>query len=545
MSQEKRTLLAVVVSIGILIVYSVFFAPKPSNVTPPPSVPSAVTTSDPALPSAGTPAAGTPAVPLPNASGFPQAEPQLLSRETPVVSFALNNVGSPLRSWKLKEYHQSVEKQSPLVEMVRRPDVLKHLALTLSGVPFPELPQYTVEAADDSHIVFAWRTETTALRVTYTWDRAAPILNIDVEWQNLSAQAVTGALGIVWQDELTAPPPSGFLNRLKGPADTREPLGFWDGKRQALAEQGELAYQGRVYWVGISDRYFLSGIVPVDGDSNVRLTHALDKLSVSVTYPSDALAAGEKIVHHFRAYLGPKNREALLAAGFRLEESIDYGWFSFVAVPILWLLKAFYGILHNWGLAIIALTLLIKLLLSPITKKSMQSMKSMQKLQPELAKLREKYKNNRERLNTEMMALFRTHKVNPIGGCLPMILQMPIYIALYKVLYTAIELYHSPFFGYYKDLAAPDPYFVAPILLGIFMVLQQKLTPATTADPMQQKMMMFMPVIFSAFMLFLPAGLVIYIFVNTATSVLQQWMMHNDVSWRGLVTGKWKMENGK
>ncbi|HEX5032977.1 MAG TPA: membrane protein insertase YidC, partial [bacterium] len=211
-----------------------------------------------------------------------------------------------------------------------------------------------------------------------------------------------------------------------------------------------------------------------------------------------------------------------------------FGW---VALPILKLLQLFNAFLHNWGLAIIALTILIKLLLHPLTKKSMASMKAMQNLQPALQKLREKYKDDREKLNVESMELFRRHKVNPMGGCLPMLIQMPIYIALYKVLYNATELYHAPFFGFYHDLSAPDPYYIMPVLLGIFMVLQQKMTP-TTVDPAQAKIMMIMPVMFSLFMIFLPLGLVLYIFVNTLLTVVQQYMHQKDISIWGLLKGR-------
>ena len=186
-------------------------------------------------------------------------------------------------------------------------------------------------------------------------------------------------------------------------------------------------------------------------------------------------------------------------------------------------------------MAIIVLTFFIKLLLHPVNKKAMQSMKAMQKLQPRLQELRTKYKDSKEKLNMEMMLLFKTHKVNPMGGCLPMLIQMPVYIALYKVLYNAIELYHAPFFWFYRDLSAPDPYLITPILLGILMALQQKLTPVASMDPAQQKMMLIMPLMFSAFMIFLPSGLVIYIMVNTIMSVIQQYMIHREMSFWDLL----------
>ena len=189
-------------------------------------------------------------------------------------------------------------------------------------------------------------------------------------------------------------------------------------------------------------------------------------------------------------------------------------------------------------MAILLLTIFVKVLMNPLTIKSMKQMKEMQRLQPRLAELKEKFKNDKQRLNMETMQLFKSHKVNPMGGCLPMLLQMPIYISLYKVLYNSIEIYHAPFFGFYKDLSAPDPWFILPILLGVSMVLQQKMTPSPSADPAQQQMMMLMPVMFTAFMLFLPLGLVLYIFVNTAMSVTQQWMYRKDIRWRDILRGR-------
>ena len=207
------------------------------------------------------------------------------------------------------------------------------------------------------------------------------------------------------------------------------------------------------------------------------------------------------------------------------------------------LLQLFYKVVHNYGLAIIILTVLIKLLLNPINKKSLQSMKGMQALQPRLKEIREKYGKDKERMNTETMQLFKAHKINPMGGCLPMLLQIPIYIALYNVLWNSVELYHAPFFWFYKDLSAPDPYLITPILLGITMFIQTKMTPSASADPAQQKIMMIMPIMFSGFMIFLPMGLVVYILVNTGMTILQQWMYKNDIRFRDLLRGRLPARN--
>ncbi|MBI4124473.1 MAG: membrane protein insertase YidC [Deltaproteobacteria bacterium] len=214
------------------------------------------------------------------------------------------------------------------------------------------------------------------------------------------------------------------------------------------------------------------------------------------------------------------------------------GWTTLVAVPMLYLLKFFYQLIHNYGVAIILLTILVKILLNPINRKSLASMKGMQAIQPRLKELRQKYGEDKQKLNQETMQLFKNNKINPMGGCLPMLLQIPIYIALYKVLWSSVELYHAPFFWFYKDLSAPDPFFVTPLLLGITMFIQTKMTPTATVDPMQQKMMLMMPLMFCLFMVFLPMGLGLYILVNTLMTILQQWMYKKEIRMRDVVLGR-------
>jgi len=298
--------------------------------------------------------------------------------------------------------------------------------------------------------------------------------------------------------------------------------------------------EGEIAWAGLEDRYFLRTVIArsLSTQNKTAFGKSGEYIFSDFQYPSDTITPGDQKEYSFTVYLGPKNSTFLKPfKGAELGKAIDYGWFAFVARPILEAMKFFHAFLGNWGLAIIFLTIVIKLLLYPLTRKSMASMKAMQQLQPQLKQIREKYKGDRERLNQETMSLFKANKVNPMGGCLPMILQMPIYIALYKVLYNATELYHAPFFWFYRDLSAPDPYFILPILLGISMVAQQKMTP-TTGDPAQAKMMMIMPIMFTVFMLFLPVGLVLYIFVNTIMTVIQQYMHQHDITFRGLLKGK-------
>jgi YidC/Oxa1 family membrane protein insertase len=227
--------------------------------------------------------------------------------------------------------------------------------------------------------------------------------------------------------------------------------------------------------------------------------------------------------YSLRLYAGPKEINLLKNVTPNLEKSIDLGsWLGPIARPLLQLLKLIYAYVKNYGSAIIILTLLVRMLLYPINRKQYKSMKAMQKLGPELAALKKKYANDKQRINMETMNLFKRNKVNPLGGCLPMVLQMPIFFALYRVLYTSVELRHAPFFLWIRDLSAPDPYYISPILMAIAMFFQQKLTPTATMDPAQAKVMKFMPIIFSIFMIALPSGLVLYILVSSLASIPQQ-----------------------
>jgi YidC/Oxa1 family membrane protein insertase len=245
-------------------------------------------------------------------------------------------------------------------------------------------------------------------------------------------------------------------------------------------------------------------------------------LETSVT----TLAPGSSQRYQYIAYFGPLEMEALKASGHQLERSIDFGFFSILAKPLFHVLIYFYGFLGNYGWAIILLTIIIKLLFWPLTHKSYMSMKAMQKLQPEMQKLREKYKNDRDRMNREIMELYKNHRVNPVGGCLPMLVQIPVFFALYKVLMISIELRHAPFLFWITDLSAKDPYYVTPLIMGVTMFVQQKMTPMSSVDPIQQKIFLFMPVVFTALFLNFPSGLVIYWMVNNLLTILQQYFIN-------------------
>lgn len=281
---------------------------------------------------------------------------------------------------------------------------------------------------------------------------------------------------------------------------------------------------GQGYWAGISSRYFLNAIIDqtpgTPGNRPQFQTRYLDNGDVTANLIYRITDSTSRI--SLRNYYGPKDVDLLKEASPNLNAVVDFGWFTVIAYPLLKALKWFYNYVHNYGIAIILLTILVKVVTYPLTLKSMKSMKEMQRIQPQLAALREKHKDDKEKLNREMLQLMKANGYNPMGGCFPIFIQMPIFVALYNVLYGAIDLVNAPFFGWIHDLSAKDPFYITPILLAGMMFLQQKLTPNTATDPAQQRMMMMMPVIFGFMMLWLPSGLTLYMLVNSVVSIVQQ-----------------------
>lgn len=294
---------------------------------------------------------------------------------------------------------------------------------------------------------------------------------------------------------------------------------------KAKDEVKTMTFQNKVNWVGLSDRYFLFSVFPSNGAAFVDVV--ADKKNEDSTYSTEFSLVSENGSYDYSIYAGPKDVSFLRKAEPTLSESIDYGWLSIISVPMLEVMKFFYKIIPNYGVAILLLTLLVRLIMYPLQHKSMKSMKKMQELQPHLKALQEKYKTDKAKLNQEMMQFMKTHKVNPMSGCLPMLIQLPVFIALYKVLANSVELYRSPFMFWITDLSMKDPYYIFPVLMGVMMFVQQKITPNPTMDPMQAKMMLFfMPIIFTVFMLSLPSGLTLYILFSTVLGIAQQYMMN-------------------
>jgi len=552
MKTQHRAILAIAISVVFFFVYYTYISPpkKAPVEQPAPVEQTAQEAKTEAETTAGAAAA---------------AEGDVFQADVPVKTVMLQNDvlemeitsdGGAATSWRLKDFNETTEKTSPLIDLaVDSPALPGAMALSFedASAKLPARLRYEVVESTDSEAKLRWRGEGLEIQKTIRLEKGSYVADVSVEIKNASTGVFSAKPSLMWSRINEKQKSSGLFGFLKrSQIDIKKAVFYINGgvDRGDMEKKELVTLPGAVNWSGVESRYFISAVIPRMQGEGLAAQYGTEPLAgeqagangvwAGVVEPKIMIAPGETGKAAFSVYSGPKEINRLKALGVGLEKAIDYGWFTVISVPILYVLKFFYGIVHNYGVAIILLTILIKLLLHPINVKSLKSMKAMQQLQPRLKELQKKYKGDKQKLNQETMQLFRAHKVNPMGGCLPMVLQLPIYIALYKVLWNSIELFHAPFFLFYRDLSAPDPYMISPILLGIFMLLQQKLMPSASGDPAQRKMMMLMPIMFTVFMVFLPVGLVIYILVNTAMSVTQQYMYNKGIGFMDILRGKAK-----
>ena len=285
-------------------------------------------------------------------------------------------------------------------------------------------------------------------------------------------------------------------------------------------------------WVAMVQHYFISAWIPPREDTNsfnLRQLKGQDVYLMGFVGEKISVAAGSSGAYKAQFYVGPKDQDTLAELADYLDLTVDYGFLWMLAKPIFAAMQYIHSVLGNWGWSIILLTIFIKMLLYPLSAASLKSMAKMRNLQPEMARLKELYGDDRQKMSQELMALYKKEKVNPAGGCLPMLMQMPVFISLYWVLLESVEIRHTPWIFWIQDLSAKDPFFVLPIIMGGSMLLMQKMQPMPT-DPMQAKVMKLMPIMFTVFFMFFPAGLVLYWTVNNLLSMLQQWVVNTQLA---------------
>ncbi len=541
---EQRTLLAVALSIAVLVIFQIFFAPPPpekgldlnaTNDTLPKAELSAPKEGSDQAKAVTPPAEARPSKPESGATARQGREARVVEVETPLFKARFSEEGGTLLSFTLKGYRVSLEKDAPLVELLSHkageplPLSLSLGQRDLSHILFTADAEQLLLSTPESKAVLTFRgllSDGTEVIKRFRFSGETYWMEMEIAVKGPSATAPTIHL-------YNHPLGHGSRYIFAGPS-------YYTGKdlEEVKLSKGEgKAYEGPLSWVGYGDNYFTTTLIPLKPTGPMKVSiqdMVAEKLTAVALTPKNLSAKEVKL----GLYFGPKEIDLLKRLDHDLSEAINFGWFDVIAKPILYALKFLYRFIHNYGWAIIVITVLIKLAFWPLAHKSAQSMKTMQRLQPKLQKLKEKYGDDKERLNRELMQLYKTYKVNPMSGCLPMLLQIPVFFALYKVLLQAIELRHAPFMLWINDLSAPDrltipgvdiPYLhgipVLTLLMGVSMYFQQKMSPSSL-DPNQARMMQILPIVFTFMFINFPSGLVLYWLVNNVLSIVQQYYVN-------------------
>ncbi len=544
---DKKAILAIVLSSAVLLVYQLFFykpaqpsKPQPATqekgtttVVQPKSTVSPQTSVSPS-PTAGAVAGRENALPL---SGDANIKEQEISVDTPLYHAIFTTRGGALKSFALKKYRETIASNSKPIELVDVKETMPYpLSLSFPASSIDVSPAASYQA-DATALDLKSTSESRRLTFIQTWPGKIKIekiytfhpqkyaIELEVRAYNLSAVPLSQEITLFW-------------NQYVNPATKEDSYGHVgpvsyiakEVDRESVKKMEAAKLLGPdVTWGGFESKYFIAAIIP----QNPSLTSLLlskeattNMVSTGLKGPKNIIPPGQAGFFGYTLFLGPKDYNIIKTLGAGLENAIDFGsWLKWLAMPLLVCLKFLYSYVQNYGIAIIILTILIKILFWPLGNKSYKSMKEMQKLQPKMQALREKYKDDKARLSQETMALYKAYKVNPMGGCLPMVIQIPVFFGLYKALLYAIELRHSPFFWWIQDLSEKDPYYVTPLIMGATMFIQQKMTPVS-GDPTQAKIMLWMPVVFTFMFLNFPSGLVIYWLFNNLLSIGQQYYIN-------------------
>jgi YidC/Oxa1 family membrane protein insertase len=377
-------------------------------------------------------------------------------------------------------------------------------------------------------------SESGGVRVTktYTFHRGRYDIDVAHEVANVGAAPVAPSLYLqIVRDGNKPEGESSLYYTYTGPAVYTEQEKFRKIEFSAIEKnKPELPKPAADGWVGMIQHYFVTAWLPGAGERQF-YARAVDKnlYSIGMLRPLGTVAPGTAVTEKSTLYIGPQDQQALAKLAPGLDLVVDYGWLTFLAKPIYWLLEFLHRIVGNWGWAIVLLTVLIKAAFYPLSAASYKSMAKMKEVTPRLTKLREQYGDDKQKMNAAMMELYRTEKINPLGGCLPILVQIPVFIALYWVLLASVEMRNAPWILWVKDLATPDAWFILPLLMMATMWIQYKLNP-TPPDPVQAKVMMFMPLIFGVMFFFFPAGLVLYWLTNNILSIAQQWYVTKQIA---------------
>ncbi len=467
-----------------------------------------------------------------------RATGKIIHVTTDFLDAEISTIGGDITRLSFLKQPDSLDRNKPLVLFHRGEGTHNYVAQSgLLGANLPnhnstyvsEQDQYELSANSDQIQVRLKADTGTTLQVikTITFHKSSYLIDIAYELDNTGQQDVMASSYFQLVRDSVAPAGSlRFLPTYTGAAvytdkEKFQKVPFTDIEKN----KAKFVNQADNGWIGILQHYFVAAWIPKESTNREYFTRKLDGdlYSVGMVLPAVVIEPGHNAVESVGLYAGPTESTLdKIAPGLGL--TVDYGWLTIIATPLFWVMSLFHHWTHNWGAAIILLTILIKLIFFPLSAASYRSMAKMRLVAPKLEKIKQQYADDREQLNRAMMELYKTEKINPLGGCLPVVIQIPVFIALYWSILSSVEMRYAPFFGWITDLSAADPYYILPILMGTSMVIQMRLNPKPP-DPLQAKVMQIMPIAFSVMFFFFPAGLVLYSIVNNVLSIAQQWFI--------------------
>jgi YidC/Oxa1 family membrane protein insertase len=458
---------------------------------------------------------------------------------TDLINAEIDTNGADLRQIELVKHKASEDKT---LNLRLFNDNTAQIYVAQSGLIGADLPNhktqfkaesnsYSLQQGNDSLSVKLFADEANGVKVMkeYVFHRGTYVVDVHFDIVNGGATAIKPDAYFQFLRFGEPPSTSPFgISTFAGPAIFTEEKKFQKvGFADIDKEKRDYPQKSKDGWLAMLQHYFVAAWLPKNGAEREFFTKKVgEKLyTAGIVIPAGQIAPGATGSLTVPLYVGPQEVEKLAKLAPGLDLTIDYGWLTIIASPLFKVLSYIHSWVGNWGIAIILLTVLIKLLFFPLSAASYKSMAKMKLLAPKLQKLKEQYGDDKAKMNQAMMELYKTEKVNPLGGCLPIVIQIPVFISLYWVLLAAVELRHAPFFGWIKDLSAMDPFYILPVIMGATMFLQTKLNP-TPPDPVQAKIMLYMPLVFSVMFLWFPAGLVLYWTVNNLLSIAQQWQIN-------------------
>ncbi len=462
------------------------------------------------------------------------AAQQLIEVETDVLKVKINTRGGDIVEVTLLDYE--TEQGSGIPFTIMQNGQMKYIAQsgltgangidrTVKGRPVYQVAQQSYSMTDGQPLVVAMQyVDNAGLTVTKTYTFEASSYSVGLEYQiqnNLSAPASIQMYGQLKQSSYVDNS-SGLIPTYRGAAYSTKEERYekYDFEDIADANLNKTTQGG---WVAMLQHYFVSAWVPAQNEANQLYTSysSAGDAVIGFKAPTINIDANSKATTAAKFYIGPKDQDALEQLADGLDLTVDYGFLFMISKPLFWLLVQIQSLVSNWGIAIIIITIIVKGAMYPLTKAQYTSMARMRELQPKMQQLKERFGDDRQKMGQATMELYRKEKVNPAGGCLPILIQMPIFLALYWVFLESVELRHAEFGLWLTDLSSKDPYYVLPVLMGLSMFIMQKMTPMTVTDPMQQKMMQYMPLVFTIFFFWFPSGLVLYWLVSNVISIIQ------------------------